>query len=162
MTGVEGTQYRYIFKVYENNKMIEQSQMLQAMVYYFKPLHYAAYTISVDIYQGNNKVHTAQSSILDFVEDFVLIKGVTLEEVQEELVVKVQTELNLPKEYYAYYLKRNGVVVERVYYTQNPTWRFKMTENGEYCVQVFVRLIKNNGVEDKVITHTHKVIHDRA
>ncbi|MGL4738259.1 MAG: hypothetical protein ACRCW2_12485 [Cellulosilyticaceae bacterium] len=158
VTGEQVMQEQYIFRVHENNQIIEQSQMTSNRVYYFTPMHYGVYTISVDIYNGKNKVHTAQTGILDFVEDFVLIKETALEKKQDELIVHVETALQLPKEYYAYYLKRDGVVVERIYYTRNPSWHFKIKESGEYCVQVFVRLIKNTGIEDKVITHTCKVI----
>lgn len=153
----DGNQYEYHFKIYENNILRETSNRTKASKYHFYPDQYISYVAEVDIYEKDRIIHTLKGLKLDFMEDFVLIKDTWIAYEKEEIVVKVATELNLEKEYYAYYLKKNQVVIEKKFYSKEREWHFKPQGSGNYCVQVFVRHIKNNGIEDKVITHTEHI-----
>lgn len=149
--------YKFIYKMYEDGILQETTQLTPSNIYYYKPKKYGIYKIIVEVYEEDKKIETLIIPILDFHEDFVLIKETSIQYENGEIFVEARTELNLPKEYYAFYLKRNNNVVEKIFYTKQPWWRFRIEEIGEYSVQVFVRLIKNSGVEDKVITHTETI-----
>lgn len=147
----------YEYRVYENGNLIYKSEIIKEKTFYFNPKEYKTYKLSVNIYENNKRISYIYSPILDFIEDFVSIKETELIKDGENLIVKIDSNLDLPKEYYAYYLKKDGVPIEKIFYIKEKQYIFKISGPGKYSVRVFARLIKNNGKEDKVILDTNTI-----
>ncbi|MGL5676126.1 MAG: hypothetical protein ACRDDX_06920 [Cellulosilyticaceae bacterium] len=157
VVGGNQSKYSYIFKIFEGNTLQIKTSITQNPQYYFKPTSYATYTVEAEIYERGKLIKELKGLTLDFIEDFAAIKQTAFVQEGQELVVRVETEFGLPKETFAYYLKKDNEMIEKTSYTANPWWRFKIRGEGSYSVQVFVRFIKNSGIGDLVSTNTKEI-----
>ncbi len=150
--------FSYEFSIYMNNKLKLHSERSFLNQFNFLVTEYANYTANINIYKDNKIISSINSPVLDLIEDFVSINKVELIKENNNLIARIESNLNLSKEYYAYYLIKEGVAIEKVFYTKNKEHTFKNLPSGEYYVRVFTRLIKNCGYEDKVILSTNTII----
>lgn len=152
--------FEFSYKVYSNGTMLK-SQRSKERSFFFKPYdinNYVNYIVVVDIYDGDKKVKEIKSPILDYIEDFVSVKKVKLEKVNDKLVASVESNLNIEKETYAYYLDRDeDDALVTIWYNKSKTHIFDILGPGNYSVRVFVKIIKNSGEEDMVIKRTNTV-----
>lgn len=162
--GNEGnSNYEFIFKIYCNDELVEEyTKKTKTNKFYFSPIckdDYKSYKVCAQIYVNENKIDELYTNTLDYIEDFISIKEVKLELKENKLIAKVESNLNLQKEEYAYYLdKDNSDAISITWYSKESEHVFPLFGKGNYSVRVFCRIVKNNGYTDSKIIRTNTVI----
>lgn len=151
---------KFIYKVYSDGKIIESKESVENK-FFFYPYDfnkYINYEVVVEIYINGMKTIEIKSPILDYIEDFVSVKKVKLEIINNKLVASVESNLNIEKEMYAYYLDRgDDDALVTIWYKKSKTHTFDILGPGNYSVRVFTKIIKNNGKEDMIIKRTNTI-----
>lgn len=149
--------YTYRFHIYRNGVVEEVKEMQPENTCFFMPKAYGDYRIMVEVFEEGKKILFKSSGILDFIEDLIKCNDVRLMRQNNELIVQVDSELELTKEYYAYYLQKDGDVIAKQMYTKENPYHFKVEEPGEYKVKVYMRLIKNSLEKHQVVMESNTI-----
>ncbi|CEK29593.1 hypothetical protein JGS6364_02391 [[Clostridium] sordellii] len=150
--------YTYQYIVYKKGSILSTSSISSNSTFSFYPNEYSNFKISALVFKDSVHIATLDSNILDFIEDFVYIDSLDVIKTNSDITIKALCPIKPHKQHFAYYLKKDNIVIEKIWYKQSNTHTFYNLSPGLYSIVVYSRLIKNNNYEDLVILETEKII----
>ncbi|AUN14735.1 Uncharacterised protein [[Clostridium] sordellii] len=154
----ENKNFTYQYIVYKNDCILSTSQTSLNSTFSFYPEEYSNFKISALVFKDSIHIATLDSNSLDFIEDFVYIDKLDIVKTNSDITINVLCSISPIKQHFAYYLKKDNIAIEKIWYKKSNTHTFYNLSPGSYSIVVYSRLIKNNNYEDLVILETEKII----